>query len=274
MQNHPGRFAGAERRAWGKRAVLVLCLCVFAFTLTACGDQTPAYEDAVDLFADGDYAAAAEAFDALGDFEQSATYAAYSHGLVYFDQGAYAAAEPYFEQTQDFMYGKQRYTYCHACVLQEGGEFDAAAAAFQSLGEFEDSALRASYCEARYAEGTEDYSTAMINYADLGDYEDAKSRLESLQRQVYDHAIALMDDGDYVQALKFFNYVTDYLHTREYIKECSDHYRDQLYSEAEAYEKQGELRKAYDLFSGLSSYRDAQTRANDIAAELGIDADE
>ncbi len=256
-----------------KRAFTALCVCVLAFSLTACGDPSAAYDRAVATFANGDYAEAADAFDKLGDYQQAATYAAYARGLVFYDQGNYAAAEPFFEQTQGFMYGKQRYAYCHACVLQDGDAFSEAAAAFLSLGDFEDSATRAIYCQARYAENTEDYDTALVNYEKIGDFGDSSVRLEDLQRLIYYHAKDLMTVGDYGQAIKFFSLLGDYLHSRELVKECSDHYRDQLYSQAEDYEKQGELQKAYDLFSGLSGYRDAQTRADDVGSKLGISQD-
>ena len=47
--------------------------------------------------------------------------------------------------------------------------------------------------------------------------------------------------------------------------------RDAEYDQADALESSGDLQGAYDLFSSLSSYRDAAQRAEDLAAQLGIE---
>jgi tetratricopeptide (TPR) repeat protein len=261
----------ANASLW-KRAAFCLCLGLMLFTLCACsGNQASAYNRAVASFAAGDYEAAAEAFDKLGDYQQSATYAAYSHGLVFYAQGNFAAAEPYFEKSQDFMYGKQRYAYCAASVLQDAGTFDTAAAAFVALGDFEDSALRAAYCKARYAQSQEDYETALFAYEDAGSYADAADRMSSLQDQVYKRAKQYKATGEYEKALNLFSLLGDYINSQSLAKVCKDYYRNQQYSQAEADENSGDLQTAYNLFSSLSGYRDAQARADAIASQLGID---
>ena len=119
------------RARHGGRAAMLALLLGMTLLLSGCaGDLSATYNKAIAKFASADYAAAADAFDQLGNYQQSATYAAYSHGLVHYEQGDYAAAEPYFEKTQDFMYGKQRYTYCHADGLQASAAYDQAAEAF------------------------------------------------------------------------------------------------------------------------------------------------
>ncbi|HNW87712.1 MAG TPA: hypothetical protein PLP25_08325 [Candidatus Limiplasma sp.] len=261
---------GSARRA----ALLVACL-LLALTLSACSSSpSSAYNRAISTFAAGNYADAATAFDKLGDYQQAATYAAYAHGLVLYDQGDFAAAEPYFEKTQDFMYGKQRYQYCHACVLEKAEKFDEAAEGYRALGEFEDAPARAAYCTARAAEAKEDYETALFDYADAGTYSDAPTRLDNLQTQVYDHAMELKTAKDYEQALQWFGLLGDYFDTQAQAMECKNFLRDQQYDQADAYENQGELKKAYDIFSGLSGYRDADTRANELAVKLGIAVEE
>jgi len=254
-----------------KRVLFALCLCLLAATLTACsGDKTSAYNKAISIFATGDYAAAAAAFDKLGDFQQSTTYAAYAHGLVLYDKADYAGAEPYFEKTQDFMYGKQRYLYSHANVLQAAGSFDEAATTYLLLGEFEEAPARAAYCTARSAENKEDYETALFDYGEAGTYADSAARLSNLQTQVYDHAMDLKNDKEFEQALKWFGLLGDYFDSQAQAKQCKDYFRDQQYVQADAYETQGDLKQAYQIFSGLSGYRDADTRASDLASKLGI----
>ena len=52
---------------------------------------------------------------------------------------------------------------------------------------------------------------------------------------------------------------------------CKEYLRDNQYHEAEELLSAGDLQGAYVLFSSLSSYRDAAARANQLAAQLGID---
>ena len=122
-------------------AVLLLSLLL---CLSGCmQDRSRAYEKAVGLFADGEYAEAAQAFERLPGYAQADTYAAYARGLVLYDQGQYVQAEPYFEKTQDFMYGQERYRYCRAWRLMGEGAFGEACDGFRALGEFEDASISA-----------------------------------------------------------------------------------------------------------------------------------
>ena len=114
------------------RARLGALLGVFAgvlLCLSACStDYSRSYNRALDTFASGEYAEAAEAFERLGDYAQAPAYAAYSRGLVLYEQGQYAEAEPYFAQSLDILYGQERYQYCH-CLLYTSGSAWAFAAA-------------------------------------------------------------------------------------------------------------------------------------------------
>ena len=53
--------------------------------------------------------------------------------------------------------------------------------------------------------------------------------------------------------------------------ECKTYLRDAEYDQADALEASGDLQGAYDLFSSLSGYRDAAQRAENLAAQLGIE---
>lgn len=222
------------------------------------------------LFADGKYDEAAPLFQRLGDYQQAATYAAYSQGLVLWEQERYAEAESLFAQCRDFMYGDSRYRYCHAWALLEAGDAQTAAASLEGMDEFENAALLRHYCAARYAESINDYENALYEYEDAKEYSDASSRLENLRIQVYLYAIELKQGGSYQQAMELFNALGEYLSSPAYARECKDYYRDQDYAEAERLEAAGDLRGAYEAFKGLTGYNDAETRAADIAAALGI----
>lgn len=254
------------------RVFLLLMCMLLLLGLSACsGDKSLSYNKAVDLFAGGDYAEAAKAFDRLGDYANAATYAAYSHGLVLYEQGQYGAAEPYFAQTRSFMYGEDRYQYCHAHGLMEAGQHAEAAAVFKSMGAFEDAPMQYEYAHARAAEDAKDYETALYGYeASLG-LHDAEDRLYNLRGQIYNRAISLKEEANYRDAITLFNMLGDYLSSAAQAVECQEYLLDQQYDQADALESSGDLQAAFDIFYALSSYRDAADRAQSLADRLGID---
>ena len=246
--------------------LLAAALCLSGCTQNNSGK----FDSALKLFASGDYAEAAEAFEKLGDYATAPTYAAYSRGLVFYDQGQYSAAEPYFAQTREFMYGEERYRYCHAIVLMESGEFAQAASAFEAMADFEDAPLQAQYCLARSAEENKDYENALYFYENAGLLHDAQDRLLNLQGQLYNKAIAYKKEGNYAYAMTLFTMLGDYLSSADQAIECKEVGLEQQYSEADAQETAGNLQSAFDLFLALSSYRDAADRAQTLADQLGI----
>ena len=251
-----------------------ICFLLIAvlFVLTGCTQNNSGkFESAIKLFASGDYAEAAAAFEKLGDYATSPTYAAYSRGLVFYEQGQYAQAEPYFAQARDFMYGEERYQYCHAIALMENGRYADAAAAFADMGDFEDAPMQAEYCLARQAEENRDYETALYRYENAGNLHDAQERLVNLQGQLYNHAIALKADGNYAGAMTLFTMLGDYLSAADQAIECKEVGLEQQYTDAEVLEAKGDLQGAFDLFLALSSYRDAADRAQTLADQLGIE---
>ncbi|MBE0600903.1 MAG: hypothetical protein IH607_03890 [Firmicutes bacterium] len=255
----------------GKRLLALLALCLLAFSLSGCGDQEAAYDKALAIFAEGDYAQAATKFERLGDYLQAETYAAYSQGLTYYNQGNYAAAEPYFESTQGFMFGQQRYSFCHAYVLEAAGAYEEAAQWYAALGEFEDAPARAAYCLARAAVDTEDYETALLKFAEAGAYSDAAARLDTLNFEIYDRAIALLDAREYNQAFLLFTLLGDRYDAEEYARTAKNHMLEQNYLSAEQMIAGGDLQGAYDIFHAMAGFRDAAARASELAVELGID---
>ncbi|MCL1855180.1 MAG: hypothetical protein FWF86_05550 [Clostridia bacterium] len=255
--------------------------------LTACsGSRDVAYQKAVDLFASGDFEAAAAAFDRLGDYQQAPTYAAYSTGLVLFEKEDYIGAEPYFEKSQAFMYGKARYDICRAYGLQQAGHFAAAAALFGSLGAFENAPQAYHYCLGRAAEGAADYESCLYAYPLAAGYADADDRLADLQYQIYTRAMqikveavtSMEDPGDlrpgitedFQNALTFFTILGDYQSSRIHAGDCVERLRQLRYDEAEAQERDGQFQEAYESFLALSGFSDAAGRAEELASRLGI----
>lgn len=257
------------------RRALLLLLCLMAsLCLGACSqNHSAAYDKAIKLFANGEYAEAAEAFDKLGQYAQAATYAAYSHGLVFYEQGQYAAAAPYFEVCQDFMYGRDRYSFCHAFALEAEGSYAEAAECFAAMEDFEDAELHCQYCRARAAEDRKDYATALYAYEAAIPLNDSEERLYNLRGQVYNKAISCRQEGDYESAIILFTMLGDYLSSADQAVLCKDEQRENQYMQADDLADEGQLQEAYDLFSNLTGYRDAASRAEELAERLGIDTD-
>jgi tetratricopeptide (TPR) repeat protein len=255
----------------GKRLAAGIFVCLLVLLISGCGDKEAAYDKALAVFAEGDYAQAATAFSRLGDFLQAETYAAYSQGLTYYGQGNFAAAEPYFEQTRGFMYGEQRYSFCHANVLEEAGDFAQAAIWYEALGEYEDAPERLAYCLARIAADNGDYETALVKYAEAGSYSDAPDRLDKLNFEIYERAKAFLDAMDYRQAFLLFTLLGDRYDATEYARTAKNHMLEQDYVNAEQMIKDGDLQGAYDVFHAMAGFRDAAARADELANLLGID---
>ena len=162
-------------------------------------------------------------------------------------------------------------SYNRALDTFASGEYAEAAEAFEAIGEFEDAPLRCQYCLGRDAEAGARYDEALFAYEAAITIDDAEARLYNLRGQIYNRAIALKQEGDYQSAIDLFTLLGDYLSSADQAVECKTYLRDAEYDQADALESSGDLQGAYDLFSSLSSYRDAAQRAEDLAAQLGIE---
>ena len=165
-----------------KRILVLLAVC-----LLLAGCRSKDYEAAMALYGAGDYAAAAEAFRTLGDYEDSAAMAsACEYALaeqLYADEN-WVAAEAAFTALGNFEDCANRALRCRyeqAKILLEGGAYPEAGAAFTALGDFEDSPEQVKRC--KYEQGKiwlelGEYPVAREIFAGLGDYEDAPELLE------------------------------------------------------------------------------------------------
>ena len=155
-------------------------------------------------------------------------------------------------------------------LLSASGNDTEAAEAFEAIGEFEDAPLRCQYCLGRDAEANARYDEALFAYEAAITIDDAEDRLYNLRGQIYNRAIALKQEGDYQTAIDLFMLLGDYLSSADQAVECKIYLKDAQYDEADRLEQSGDAQGAYDLFSSLSGYRDAAQRAENLAAQLGI----
>ena len=184
------------------------------------------YNEATELFTNGDYAGAAAVFEALGDFKDSAEKVSevkYAAAMEQFTNGDYAGAEAAFEALGSYGDSAEKYAeakeaknaeaeakYAAAEAKYAAGDYEGAIIAFKALGDFKDSAekvaeLKYAAAEAKYAAG--EYSEAAMMFFDVGDYKDSKERyIEASQKAGMhqtvsagsNHTVGLKSDGTVV----------------------------------------------------------------------------
>ena len=196
-----GRFTAPPEKkkshkwVWIPVCILLLCCCAVGIMIGAKAVYISGYQKAQQLMDDGEYPAAAEAFDALGGYDDSA--------------GKAQEARQLQEAAQDYQAAQQ---------LMDDGEYLAAAEAFDALEGFEDSADKAQ--EARQLqEAAQDYQAAQqlmddgkymqamwafsaLDFRDSAEKaQEAKSKYISNQPALageYDQTVGLCNDGTVV----------------------------------------------------------------------------
>ncbi len=217
------------------------------------------YDAAQALYEAGDYEKAAEAFDALGAYLDSARKwkeAQYRYAVSLYDAGEYeqaiAAFEPLgaYKESKSYRYESTmafyRAQYQRAKELMEAEDYAAALAIFESLGTFNGSKDRA-------AEAAELLAAQQLAQAELGSYE---------------KGVALKEQGDLQGAIDAF--IEAGRHegaTEAFYETLSELRQQQAYAEAEAYAQDGAFERAAELFTALEDYADSRARAEQATAE-------
>ena len=182
-----------------KAVILIAVLCILC--LSGCG-RAERYAQAVSALEAGSYAAAAESFEALGDYKDSAARAESARQL--------AAKQSDYEK---------------ALALAEDGEYDEAARLFEALSDYENSAELSLDCRYKAAEALAEagqWSLAAESFEALTDYADSAERAEVCRAEAvkaaYENAVALFEAGEYEQAETLFASVPDYGEAELYLK--------------------------------------------------------
>ena len=174
------------------------------------------YNEATKLFTNGDYAGAEIAFEALGDFKDSAEKVSevkYAAAMEQFTSGDYAGAIIAFEALGSYGDSAEKCMearYAAAEAKYAAGDYAGAEAAFEALGSFGDSAekcMEARYAAAEAKYAAEKYPEAAMMFFKAGDYKDSKARYieasqkagmhQTLSAGSY-HTVGLKSDGTVV----------------------------------------------------------------------------
>lgn len=190
------------------------------------------YNEAMELFNNGNYEEAAQKFTALGDFEDSVECANSSR-------------------------------YHHADQLLGSGEFIKAAEIFENLGYYSDSSDRAKDCRYQYAESLvaqQKHAEAASAFKMLGNYSDSKDRASELY---YDIAAKHFDEGKYLEAYDVFATLGNYKDSQNRANEACYTYAGQLV-------EKGKLHNAYTYYKKIWNYSDSSTLGSDAEYNHGL----
>lgn len=192
-----------------KKRICILLLSALML-LTGCARED--YEQAQALYQAKEYAAAAKAFEALGDYEDSAamvTACEYALAQQMLAAGNWVGAEMAFAALGDYEDSPEQVLRCRyeqAKILLEGDAYLEAEQMFVALDDYADSAQLALQC--RYKQGKAllevgDNSGALEIFESLGDYEDAaallqQARWRKLQAFLIEQPPYVTEDGYYV----------------------------------------------------------------------------
>lgn len=144
--------------------LLALCLC-----LSLCACSSGDYKKATELYAKGDYAAAATIFEQLADYKDSAEQlnaCRYQMALQFMKDEQYDEALALLEPLGNYQDCPEKIRECNyrkALDLMAGEQFDKALALLEPLSDYEDSAERSKEC--RYQLAMKDYAAGKVKEA-------------------------------------------------------------------------------------------------------------
>ncbi len=227
-----------------KLFILTVLLCM-ALTLTACGTREIGeyYEHAQLYLGCKDYDYAAELFEQLGEYADSADYALYARALQAIEEEDYALARANLEAVDSFKSSSRYLLYLDAVDAEADGKLE----------------------------------EALVRYQKLGSFMGANQAVERLETAIPEAVIkegrALMNKGDYVAARELFLSLDGYGASNALADNCTLALNKAAYSEADKLEESGDLMGAMEAFTALGDALDAAKRAADCRAAIHAELD-
>ena len=255
----------AKKRKRNRNIAIIVVLsiaiiAVAAWYITQVFIPAKNYQAAEALYASGEYAQAAQAFEAMGGYEDAperALASHYAHAEALLSNGEYDAAITAFTALGGYSDASARIPavhYAHAEALLAAGDNNGAAAEFEAAGDYEDAperALAAHYAHAEALLAAGDDSGALAEFALAGDYKDAPERIQAIH---YANAEELLAAGDAAGAAAEFEAAGDY-------EDAPERAQAIRFAPAEAMEAAGNLGAAAILYGQLGDYSNARERS-------------
>ena len=235
------RIEAKKRMKWALRIAAVLAVAaVLAGIISAVNKNIiqpkKAYDAAQTLLNDGQYDAAADAFEALGKADK--------------------AKETYYTKAE---------------ALLAAGSDAQAREAFLLAGDYQDAAQQVQqiddYGVARAAAQKGDSLTARSLYAALGDYRDSAAGLESANQALYADAEKKMQAGDIAGAYEIFAQISDYQDSAEKTAKVDADYQAAL----DLWNK-GDKTAAETALEALNGWNDTVAKLEALREEIADDA--
>lgn len=246
-----------------KQFLLLSLLLVLALTLSACV-QTPEgkYKSAEKRMTQGNYTEAAEIFEELAGYSDSAQMAIYCKAVAAADRGNYALAIDALEQLGNYKDSAQLAQYYLAARYEEAAFIDGDITAAS---------------DTQLAASLEYYNKALSIYAGLSLYKDSGTRYETClsggntivaeqtrrTEEIYQQAISLEEEGKYQEAIQLFSDLGSYRDSAARIKAC----RQEIdYLDAISLEQEDAL-KAWKKFQDFGDYKESKQHIYQIASQ-------
>ena len=237
----------------------------------------------------GDVLSAADQFDAISVFRDSAAKAEQCRQLIYdeamyrFNKGDYESAAYVFEQLENYKDSTDQIKNCQAAVsdreyneavtLMNEGKYSEAIKAFEALNGYKDSSnmiancqtaiLDIAYHEAGQLKESGKYSKAIDAFQKLNGYKDSKTQIEECQTAIkeenYASAMALKNSGKYSEAITVLQKLNGYKDSNTQIEECQTAIKEAQYQQALLLKKSGRYDEAYDTFLSIAGYKDVDS---------------
>ena len=266
------------------KRLFLLALCPLLLSLTGCAMSNAEYYQHAQLYlGSGDYTIAAQLFDQLGEYEDSAEYALYCAALDALDKGNLPLAQANLYQVHPFKSSDRYLTLIEAMLLQENGDLEGALSIYEALGSFEDSLDRAAQmrdlipqrdiAQARALMGAARWEQALSLLEGLHGYGDSPELIalcrENITQEAYDQATRLYQQGEYADALSAFEALGDTLDAQARALLC----RDTLYQQLEKDYRAASMATAQDLmdrYAAMEDYLSSPSRLRDLQARYQV----
>ena len=226
--------------------IAIVIAALFPDTIKPSMDNAKAYKSAEKLLEEDSFDEAKEAFEALGEYKDSADkakQAVYEKAEEFYSEGDYSQAIKTWNSISDYSDSEERSKtaqdewneseYQKALALINEKMYLKAANILSGIKDYKDS--KDQYTECKYQLALEekkngDYKTAIDDFQDIISYKDAADLLKEC---AYNYAVELLDKKDYNTAASYFEKAKDYKDADARKKEVHYYYGCQLMDQKE-----------------------------------------
>ena len=231
----------AEKKAKKQRKIGVIVAAVAVigigsyFTATKMIIPANNYKAAEKLFTDEQYDLAAEKYTDLGAYKDASVMAGYSTAKNYVVQQEYKKAV-------DLITDSSR----------------------QFSSEQQEDIMSMIYSDAESSFAGEAYTDALAVYSVIPTYSESADRITECK---YQEATSLFEDEKYESAVTKFKALKEYKDSKDYVKKCEEQIIINKYQIAKEEYNAGNYKKAFDIYTELGDYEDAESRLWDAKTQ-------